>query len=89
MKYALFAAILKPKLDTREESNWRSFASTAEGIVMQSAGAVELNQGTYQLPLAAGLSHLSNLVRCANDWSVECRVLFFESEPAWVVTPAK
>ena len=86
MEYALFVA--EQKLDAAGTTNrdWPNFARVAREKAAELGHVAILNDGSYLLPLNAGLRTLSTLVLCAQEWRIQSQTLFFDHKPAWVIS---
>jgi hypothetical protein len=97
MKYAL-AIVDKPKLDPNDrdgaktrQHNWEYFlkGDTAPEEFRHVQAGWLLREGVWQIPLANGLPMLSALIVWAHHCSCPCRVLYFDKEPEWIISPGK
>lgn len=82
MKHALF--IIEQGVSDKDTKLWSDFSYNTKCKMANVAGLTMLNQGTYLLNLSDGLQSLSTLVAEATLWKISHRVLFFETDPAWV-----
>ena len=85
MKYALVIVEDKNNLSKGTQS-LRSLASSLEASGVKSPQIECLNVGAYIIPLEHGLHALSRIVSQAEADKLSLRTLFFQDEPAWVIT---
>jgi hypothetical protein len=85
MKFAL-VIVESPSAEGVDTQALRNLAATALGETMRIPKEAMLNPGVFLLPLQNGLHALSALVAEAKDRKLRTRTLFFDQEPAFVVT---
>jgi hypothetical protein len=86
MKFALFVAEQKSDAAGSTVPTWHSFVRSAKDEAIKHGHGTRLNDGSYLLPLNAGMQTLSRLVLCAQEWSVQSRIAFFDQDPTWVIS---
>jgi hypothetical protein len=85
MKYAL-VIVESSSVEGPNTQALRDLAAVATGERIQISKAAMLNPGAYLLPLQNGLHGLSALVTEAKDHKLRTRTLFFDQEPAFVIS---
>lgn len=86
MKYALFIAEEVPAVSIQDKRSWSTFVEYAKQETGANKHVSRLCAGTYLCNLDGGLNGLSDLVNQARNHGVHSRTLFFDKEPAWVIS---
>ncbi len=86
MKYALVIVEDKNILSKGTQA-LRNLASSLEASgILPTSNVEQLNVGTYLCALDRGLHALSRIVCQVEKHGLSFRTLFFEEEPAWIIT---
>jgi hypothetical protein len=86
MQYALFIIEMNA---SNEDAAARALHALEQNPIAFEAQTLEvqrLNEGTFLVPLGRGLPYLATLAYVCHQHRLQTRTLFFDSEPAWVIS---
>ena len=86
MKYALVILEYPNETGHQVEGAWVNATITAKDRTTKSGKVVPLNAGCFLCDLGNGLLDLNIVVGVAASYGIQTRTLFFENEPAFVIT---
>lgn len=86
MKYALVILEYLNESGYPAENAWVNATVTAKDRTAKSGKVVPLNAGCFLCDLDSGLLDLNIVVGVAANYGIQTRTLFFEKEPAFVIT---
>jgi len=89
MRYALVIYEYPNETGHQVETAWMNATVTARDKTAKTGKVVPLNAGCFLCDLDIGLLDLNIVVGAASAYGFQTRTLFFEKEPAFVISKAR
>jgi hypothetical protein len=69
------------------ERKWQEFLTNIQYQLKPVEGIQRIHDNVWLIPLANGMPFLTKLFEWATSMGIPLRILFLESEPAWIKYP--